>query len=56
LVQAKGLASGATNYLAFAPLTLVPIQKNLIIREQLEEKHVRGKWGQKCFIELFLPD
>ena len=41
LVEAKGLPSGATNFLAFAPLTLVPIQKNLIIREQLEQKHVR---------------
>jgi len=41
LVEAKGLPSGATNFLAFAPLTLVPIQKDLIVRDQLEQKHVK---------------
>lgn len=40
LIEAKNLSSGAINFLAFAPLTLVPIQKNLIIRDQLEPKHV----------------
>lgn len=39
-VAAKSLASGADNFLTFAPLTLVPIQKSLIQRELLQQKHV----------------
>lgn len=39
-VPAKNLASGADNFLTFVPLTLVPIQKSLIVRELLQQKHV----------------
>ena len=41
IVEAKNLQSGAKNFLEFEVLTFVPIQKNLIVRELLEQKHVK---------------
>jgi len=40
IVGAEGLGSGVTDYLTFVPLTYVPIQKNLIERSMLDERHV----------------
>lgn len=39
-VNSDSLPSQATNFITFAPLTFVPIQKNLIIKKLLEPKHV----------------
>ncbi len=38
--SANGIKSGFNSFLTFAPLTYVPIQKNLIDKSLLEEKHV----------------
>ncbi|KAI1723199.1 metallopeptidase family m24 domain-containing protein [Ditylenchus destructor] len=40
LVSAGPLPSGAKDYLTFSPLTLVPIQKSLIMKDLLEPKHI----------------
>ncbi|TKR94008.1 hypothetical protein L596_008359 [Steinernema carpocapsae] len=40
VMEAKGLESGATNYLTFASLTFVPIQKNLIERSLLSSEEI----------------
>uniref|UniRef100_A0A915D649 Xaa-Pro aminopeptidase n=1 Tax=Ditylenchus dipsaci TaxID=166011 RepID=A0A915D649_9BILA len=44
------LPSGADNYLTFSPLTLVPIQKNLIIKDLLEPRHINwlNSYHNKC--------
>lgn len=40
VVAAAPLASQAQNFITFSPLTYVPIQKNLIVRELLTNRHV----------------
>uniref|UniRef100_A0A915LY57 Aminopeptidase n=1 Tax=Meloidogyne javanica TaxID=6303 RepID=A0A915LY57_MELJA len=51
IVEAKNLQSGAKNFLEFEVLTFVPIQKNLIVRELLEQKHIDwlNNYHNKCF-------
>nr|CAD2183748.1 unnamed protein product [Meloidogyne enterolobii] len=51
IVEAKNLQSGSKNFLEFEVLTFVPIQKNLIVRELLEQKHIDwlNNYHNKCF-------
>uniref|UniRef100_A0A1I8BRX5 AMP_N domain-containing protein n=1 Tax=Meloidogyne hapla TaxID=6305 RepID=A0A1I8BRX5_MELHA len=51
IVEAKNLKSGYKNFLEFEVLTFVPIQKNLIVRELLEQKHIDwlNNYHNKCF-------
>lgn len=46
-VDPENLPSKATNFITFAPLTFVPIQKSLVVKELLESKHV-------SFMNLFI--
>ncbi|CAK5112256.1 unnamed protein product [Meloidogyne enterolobii] len=51
IVEAKNLQSGSKNFLEFEVLTFVPIQKNLIVRELLAQKHIDwlNNYHNKCF-------
>uniref|UniRef100_A0A914Z6T3 Xaa-Pro aminopeptidase n=1 Tax=Panagrolaimus superbus TaxID=310955 RepID=A0A914Z6T3_9BILA len=50
IVKSEKLQSGAENFLTFEPLTLVPIQQNLIQRDLLQQKHIDwlNAYHQKC--------
>ena len=53
IVKAEKLPSTADNYLTFEPLTLVPIQQNLIQRDLLQQKHVSFNYEQCLEKNLF---
>uniref|UniRef100_A0A914PRD7 Peptidase M24 C-terminal domain-containing protein n=1 Tax=Panagrolaimus davidi TaxID=227884 RepID=A0A914PRD7_9BILA len=50
IIKSEKLRSGAENFLTFEPLTLVPIQQNLIQRDVLQQKHIDwlNAYHQKC--------
>lgn len=50
VAEAKGLRSNATNFLAFKPLTYVPIQKSLIDKSLLTGEEVYDIAYENCFL------
>jgi hypothetical protein len=42
MASATNLESKSADFIKFQPLTLVPIQKSLIVKEMLTEKEVRN--------------